>query len=268
MEGHPRVDVDTNGSTNSIPVTSQIAYVSIDEPMSPTPRRAIVSIDKCNNCHGVLSLHGSNRTDNIQVCATCHNPNATDIEDRGDFCVGGGDDGSGCDPAVPADCPGGTCTEFTGEATVDFKVMVHQIHAANTLITGRSLHDYTKTTYPRHERLTNECNACHLEGTYYPVDVTEDFRVATTTDSWVDLEDPEDDLNTTFNAATCGGCHLDFMEPDAVKRAHMVQNGSSFLVGQSIDGNLDPLTVETCTICHGPGKPEDVVEVHKAVGAE
>ena len=27
----------------------------------------------CNDCHGMLSLHGDGYTDNVQVCATCHN---------------------------------------------------------------------------------------------------------------------------------------------------------------------------------------------------
>jgi hypothetical protein len=343
MEGHPSVDVDEDAALESIPVQSRIAYVNVTPGEDATPRREIVDIMKCNNCHGVLSLHGENRTDNVQVCATCHNANATDIEDRGFFCIGGSDANSGCDPDVDclalgcnggtndglacdpeADCPlgacvldvcvggtndgvacdpdvdcplgtcgpgecgvlvcvgggdqgevcnpdvecvGGECTEFTGEATIDFKAMVHGIHAANILVTGRSLHDYTEVTYPRHLRLTNECNACHLEGTNYPVDVTEDFRWATTTESSDDA-DPTNDVNTTFNAATCGGCHLDFEEPAAVTEAHMVQNGSWFDATQNLVGSLDPDLVETCVVCHGPGKSQDVVEVHAAVGGE
>ena len=74
MEGRARVDVDNDGSTNTIPITSQIAYLNPDGG-DATPRRDIVDIVKCNDCHGVLGFHGDNRVDNVQVCALCHNPN-------------------------------------------------------------------------------------------------------------------------------------------------------------------------------------------------
>ena len=235
-------------SSASIPITSQIDYVTIDDVGMPEPRREIVSIDLCNDCHGIMTEHGSNRTNNIQVCATCHNANATDLDDAG---------------------PG-------NEASVDMKAMIHGIHSANASFAdgGDTFFDIT---YPRHDRLPNECNACHLEGTYYPVDTTVDFRLATTTDSEADAEDPEDDLNTTFNAATCGGCHIRLDNPDTLEdesqgsittAAHMDQNGSSFIAAQTIQGDLDcdppdlDVCIETCTTCHGAGKSQDVAVIH------
>jgi hypothetical protein len=228
---------------NEIPIQSQIAYLAVrgicegtlDEECDfdtdclgtcekkTTPRREIADIMLCNDCHGMISEHGDSYTDNVQVCATCHN----------------------------ADLEG-----------ADLKVMIHGIHDANRA-------GFTSVTYPRHERLTNECNACHLEGTYYPQDTTTEqgFRYATTTEMGVPA--PSDDINTTFNAAACGSCHLDFTGMNsAVPMAHMTQNGSDFNVMQDVDGTLDSEAVETCVTCHGPGASEDVVEVHAAVGGE
>jgi OmcA/MtrC family decaheme c-type cytochrome len=238
MEG--RAVVDDNGTPLEVPIMSQIDYVTIDDVMTPEPRREIVDIALCKNCHGIISEHGGNRTNNIQVCAVCHNPNATD--------------------------------EAVSEASVDMKAMIHGIHDANASF-GDGGDAFFDVTYPRHNRSTRECNACHLEGTYDPVDTTVSFRLATTTDSEADPEDPEDDLNTTFNAATCGGCHLNLDNPDTplvdesegsvTTAAHMAQNGSSFVVKQDIMGMLDdPFAIETCVTCHAAGKSSDVAVVH------
>lgn len=161
-----------------------------------------------------------------------------------------------------------------GEASVDLKSMIHGIHSNNASFAGGN--DFFDITYPRP---INQCNACHLEGTYYPVDTVVDFRLATTTDSGdrtpASLEDPEDDENTTFNAATCGGCHLRLDNPATAEdeslgslttAAHMGQNGSEFLATQTIEGLLSPLSIETCTVCHGPGGAADVGVVHAGGG--
>ncbi len=38
-------------------------------------RRVAINNAKCLNCHEMLSLHGGNRVNNVQVCVVCHNPN-------------------------------------------------------------------------------------------------------------------------------------------------------------------------------------------------
>ena len=37
-----------------------------------------------NYARALVSAHGSNRTGNTQVCAVCHNPDATDFGQRSD----------------------------------------------------------------------------------------------------------------------------------------------------------------------------------------
>ena len=111
IEGHPLLDLNGNGVADEappwrneeIPVTGAVAFCEIkdrdtgtggaggappqedcieDGEDDGTPRYQVVDINKCNNCHGKLALHGQNRTDNIDLCVTCHNGNATDIAAR------------------------------------------------------------------------------------------------------------------------------------------------------------------------------------------
>ena len=46
-----------------------------------TPRRQVVSQEKCNTCHNKLMLHGGNRQ-SVEYCVVCHNPGVTDISQR------------------------------------------------------------------------------------------------------------------------------------------------------------------------------------------
>ena len=82
IEGHPALDVNGDGVLDRLPVKSVYRHFRILDA-TIVPRRAVVDIEKCKQCHQPhLSLHGNNRTDEIQACVTCHNPNATDIAYR------------------------------------------------------------------------------------------------------------------------------------------------------------------------------------------
>ena len=85
LEGRPNVRLDTNGDgvleTVAVPVVASGKTFAITDA-TPVAYRQVVDIDKCNDCHKQLSLHGENRTGNAELCATCHNPNATDINRR------------------------------------------------------------------------------------------------------------------------------------------------------------------------------------------
>jgi OmcA/MtrC family decaheme c-type cytochrome len=144
------------------------------------------------------------------------------------------------------------------ESPIDFKRMIHQIHAGNSPLIfgfGGSVHDYSEVTYPG--RLAN-CTGCHLEDTFYPTRDDRNFRLATTTDT-KDNDDPIDDDNITTNTSACGSCHTsDFDE------SHMVNvGGGNFSVMQLNDGTLiGTSVVETCTTCHDPGTDADVAVAH------
>ena len=160
-----------------------------------------------------------------------------------------------------AECGAGECVAAP-ESPVDFKRMIHQIHAANSPLIfgfGGSVHDFSEVTFPQGSgNNLAQCTICHLEGTYYPTRDDEDFRWATTTDTGDDLNDPEDDSNITTNTSACGSCHTsDFAA------SHMVNvGGGDFDVMQLNDGTLDSSAVETCTTCHAPGQDGDVARAH------
>ena len=264
IEGHPAVDPDGDGAAVSVPVTGAVEFFSITDVI-PLERRQIVDIDQCNSCHAKLSLHGSNRTDNIDLCVVCHNSNATDIRARQEAI-----EGTFGNSLQPGD---------KSEETVDFKRMIHQIHDANVVIYGfgGSRHDYTHVEYPTD---INDCTVCHIGETFYPTRDDRQFRWSTTyiSDNFDNVDDPslvvptvgrtperaatlanqEDDFNITPNAAVCTSCHTS----DKVK-AHVEQQGGNFAAKQNLDGSLNPATFETCVLCHGPGKIADVAVMHE-----
>jgi OmcA/MtrC family decaheme c-type cytochrome len=113
-------------------------YVSVDGS-AVAARKQVVSMAKCNACHGYLAFHGDQRN-TIEDCVTCHNPNETDVARR---------------PAnqMPAQ-------------TVDFKTMIHRIHTGAELEHeytiygfGNIPHDMTEFGYPG---LRQNCDACHV----------------------------------------------------------------------------------------------------------
>jgi OmcA/MtrC family decaheme c-type cytochrome len=237
------VRIDTNGDgvleTVAVPVTSSGKAFAITDA-APVPYRAVVDINKCNDCHKQLSLHGENRAGNAELCATCHNPNATDIARR---------------------VAGSNCQSVTGtldDQTIDFKVMVHAIHAGADA--GYKVCGYGNTgydfSYVRYPGRLNNCEGCHLPGTYYPPDST--VALATTFDAG-DRATPLGDVATTPATAVCSVCHT---SQDA--RNHMLSSaaGGSVTAVKDAASRTPGTPPETCAACHGPGKDADVKKVH------
>lgn len=246
IEGRPQVSID--GVLTSLKVTSVGIPFAITDA-APVDRRMVVDINKCNDCHNTLSLHGSNRTGNTELCSTCHNPNATDINRRvaGSACVLG---------AGPDD------------QTMDFKRMIHMIHASGEDGSGRVGEPFQicgfsgaftfEVGYPG--RLKN-CEGCHLKetstraATYYPIDPAR--VLATTMDAGADRSTLADDVAISPNAAVCSTCHTGSLAAE-----HMRQNGGDFAAGKNDTGALISSGTETCALCHGPGRVGDVKLMH------
>jgi OmcA/MtrC family decaheme c-type cytochrome len=240
LEGRPQVSID--GVLTSLQVTAVGLPFAITDP-APVDRRKVVDINKCNDCHNTLSLHGSNRTGNTELCSTCHNPNATDINRRvaGSACVLG---------AGPDD------------QALDFKRLIHSIHASGHDGSGREGDPFQvcgfsgaftfEVGYPG--RLRN-CEGCHLPNTYYPVDPAR--VLATTLDANADRSTLTDDVAISPNTSVCSACHT---SPLAAE--HMKQNGGDFAAGKNDSGALISSGAETCSVCHGPGRIGDVKAVH------
>jgi OmcA/MtrC family decaheme c-type cytochrome len=262
LEGHPALTNPDSEEVERIPVTNAVAYFPITDA-SAQPRRQVVDIDKCNQCHGQLSVHGNNRTDQPQVCVICHNANATDISER---------------PATLTDAEGNfidfsaTGVDGEREQAIDFKTMIHAIHAGGSEhgfrqegITvygfGRNAHDFNDLRFPG---ILSDCSICHVDGSYQlppPEGVlatttqTADPSLTDVASIQAALADPGDDLNVSPMAATCAACH----DRDSAQ-THMEQNGAGFGVTQAaVDMGA---VVEQCAICHGAGRVLDVKDVH------
>lgn len=245
IEGHPAADVDGDSAVDRIPVTGATEFFAITDAAA-VPRRQVVDLAKCQNCHQSLSLHGENRTDNINLCISCHNPNATDINRRA---------GAGIDASNSLD--------GKDEEATDFKRMIHAIHGAakreNDFVVygfGGTANNFGDVAFPG--RLSN-CGTCHLEDTYYPVG---SGVQATTIDTGADRSTAFDDINITPNAAVCSACH-----DTSLAQVHMEQNGAAWDVVQGADGLLISMSrgavTETCAVCHGPGRIADIELIHQ-----
>jgi OmcA/MtrC family decaheme c-type cytochrome len=158
-----------------------------------------------------------------------------------------------------SDCETGTGT--LDDQTIDFKVMVHAIHAgsiANYKVCGygNTAHDYSHVEYPGK---LNNCEGCHEPDTYYPPDPARAF--ATTLDaapaSNPDRSTPLGDVAVTPGTAVCSTCHT-----GTFARAHMEQNGGSFGAIKAADSSTPGAPLETCGTCHGPGRSADVKVLH------
>jgi OmcA/MtrC family decaheme c-type cytochrome len=256
----------------NIPVrsaTADFAFVaSTSVPPSAlirNPRRQIVDIAKCKGCHDDqqhgdtvvprLSLHGANRNENLDLCVVCHNPNQTDVPYRFNSTI---------DPRIG-----------DPETPIDFKVMVHSIHAGGFrktpyVVIGRnsSVNDYGDVRFPA--ELRKSCLKCHVvdasgKGSFElplkstvlgtTVKTQSIYKVAAGETRTIDVN-PANDLKITPTAATCSACH-----DSSEVRSHMINTGgASFATTQDKIGTT---VRERCANCHGPGKDKDVRKVHE-----
>jgi OmcA/MtrC family decaheme c-type cytochrome len=237
IEGHPALDADDDGVIDRIAVTNAVDYAPITDAEA-VPRREIVDIEKCDDCHSQLTVHGNNRTDKPQVCVTCHNPNMTDFARRA----------------------GEPCASTSGEddQTIDFKRLIHAIHSSGqneqpfeVCGFGNSVHSF-EVHYPGK---LNNCEGCHIPDSYYPVDPAQ--VLGTTVDVNVP-EDVTDDVVISPNTSVCSACHI-----EALAIQHMQQNGGDFDARKAADSSLISASTETCVVCHGKGRTADVKEMHK-----
>lgn len=248
IEGHPAVPSDPDEPATydlRVPATSVIQYFAITD-VEPVSRRDVVDLDQCTQCHKSISLHGSNRNNELRLCVICHNANATDINRR------------------PTD--GSTIADGKVEEAIDFKYMIHSIHGAELRQKGivvygfgGSVNDFSEVLLPAGEDNLRNCRGCHVSGgSTVPIDSN---ALPTTTRTNADLEDPGDDTNTTPTASVCSACH------DSIEvKTHMADNGGSFNFvrfttdsGDNDDiscapGGTQPpghTTATDCCRCHG-----------------
>ncbi len=209
LEGYPRADLQGTGAYSSVPVQSAFMTVSVEQRAPAVPHRQIIDMDLCNLCHDSggagLTMHGTNRAGEMQVCALCHNPKATDIAQR---------------PADPNQTPDGK-----REESIDMKRMIHQIHMGGDLEEPVVIYGHNNTAH-EYEAVTflgnmENCLTCHVAGTYSADDAWR--TLPTTIDSGADATITSDDLNISPGTSVCSSCH----DTDRAKE-HMVDYGGTF----------------------------------------
>lgn len=243
MDGHPAGDVTTPGTfSDRLAVKSVFKDFAITAPL--IARRQVVDIAKCDVCHGVLSLHGNNRTDEPGVCVVCHNPNGTDKARR----------------------VTGPFVDGKAEESIDFKRMIHGIHAGQAsnggfrekgLVVygfGGSVNDFSKVVFPGK---LNNCTACHTDTSYL---LTGNWAtpsangiLGSTISTGASASDATDNVRISPITAVCSSCH-----DSAVAKLHMEDPGS----GGSFSVLPGTTVVESCALCHGAGRVLDVKVVH------
>lgn len=271
----------TAGNLGTVPADSTMAAIGMEGRMigpdgqvgAPSvivgadgdvaPRRQIVDNGKCATCHEELVLHGTNRISNVNYCAVCHNPNATDVGRR---------------PGGAA--AGGVFNDYTllgsdglHERPIDLRELIHKIHM------GSKLHEsdwevygfsgafyFGDIHYPNNQA---NCLSCHLPGTYeLPLDpnalattklVTDVTSDMVNTSQWVWASDNPDKAASTIGpaAAACTGCH------DSVEALAHAQASQAYW-----SKNIHGTEADSCAACHGPGKMFDVRNVHGLAGVE
>ena len=210
---------------------------------TPVSRRAVVDTDRCDGCHYDLNGHGGGRK-GAQYCVMCHNPNNANDERA----------------------PRLEDTDVFVE-TVDFKVMIHKIHAGENLTQPYFLGgfpaqsaadpdgtpiDFGETRYPR---ALNDCAACH-DGDSFALPVA-DGVLPSRHEVRTCLDAPGDDADALCEnwpvaeavmvppqTAVCTSCHD---APSALIHAEVMTTE---------DGQ------ESCATCHDPGSTQDVAAVH------
>ncbi len=258
---------------NQIPIPGATQAFAITDAQ-PTPRRQVVDLALCQDCHAVndaLTFHGNQRNDNLEACATCHNPNSTDLFRRP------------ADPDGVLNSENLAALDGLEDQSISFMYMIHAIHASAVreqpyVAYGFSGgHDFSDVTYPRP---ISDCTACHLDGTY---NLPLENVLGTTVNSnatrvgpgqyepSIDAaRDPRDDNKFSPEAAACASCHdsafaLDHM---SFRGTSPISFGNSFLLNPDPHNDPDTQAVidaappENCAFCHGPSGFAPVSAAH------
>lgn len=273
LQGYLRQDLDGDGSYDvSLHTPSAVVAVTGDDE-----RRSVVDNASCASCHESFEGHGGNRVYDMAICTLCHVPNMSSS-------------GRTIDPATvmselsPEEIAIiGTDPLAYPEDAQNFKDMIHGIHSSGFRerkfehVRGPSregYYDWSHVTFPRGASTSN-CKLCHKDESYRLPLVKDLLPTTVRTTAVLNGQDPDKptvdgafdnvpnrtDWVNTAAASACFYCHTSI---DAW--GHMAQNGGLL----SIPGVGGPWTnrsglggnLESCTICHGPGRVADVDVVH------
>jgi OmcA/MtrC family decaheme c-type cytochrome len=216
----------TSAQTIQYGAPNKVVYFSADGS-TVVPRRSVVAISECNQCHVSLQLHGTLRN-NTEYCVLCHNPSNTDGARRP----------GAVDPA----------DRLLPNQGINFNLLVHRIHyGINMQASGRSYvvvgfggshNDFSDTKFPAMSPTgsttdTRNCSMCHVNGS--------ELNLPTGKTAVTDPQGPISPIQPVSSA--CTGCHVDI--PAAV---HVLTNSNQL--------------GEACAVCHSSGAAFAVDKVH------
>ncbi|HTA42044.1 MAG TPA: OmcA/MtrC family decaheme c-type cytochrome [Bryobacteraceae bacterium] len=222
LKGAPNQQTIQYGAANPV------SYFSVDGS-TVAPRRSVVALGNCNQCHVSLSLHGTLRN-NTEYCVMCHNPSNTDASVRASAT-------NAADKALPAQ-------------GINLNLLVHRIHfgpnatadgAKNPYIVvgfGGSHNDFSNTLFPPFSPTgsagdTRNCSICHASNSQ--LNLPTGLNQVVDPQGWVNPNQPV--------SSACSGCHTSKGEA-----AHMLSQTTTL--------------GESCTVCHSSGAAYAVDQVH------
>jgi OmcA/MtrC family decaheme c-type cytochrome len=222
LSGMPHQQTIQYGALNPV------SYFSVDGSKL-APRRQIVTLSNCNQCHAALSLHGTLRN-NTEYCVMCHNPSNSDFTVRG----------SATNPADKLLPPQG----------INFNLMVHRIHFGSNAAAdgpknpyiivgfGGSHNDFSDVNFPAMSPTgsvtdTRNCDLCHTGSSQLNLPLG--LNNVTDQQGWTNP-------NPAISSA-CSGCHV-----SKAMASHMLAQTTSL--------------GESCTVCHQAGADQAVDKVH------
>jgi OmcA/MtrC family decaheme c-type cytochrome len=232
MAGEARMSVTVLAGTTTqqtVEAAAQNPLVNFSVDGSPVqPRRTVVALSNCNNCHVALSLHGNLRNQ-TEYCVLCHNPSNTDAGQRVNATVAS-------DKTLP---PQG----------INFNLLVHRIHDGVNVVPaggkpyivvgyGGSHNDFSGVLFPAmspsgEATYLQNCSICHVNGSEQ--NLPTGLNQVTDPQGWVNPAQPV--------SSACSGCHVSKSE------------ASHFLANTNTLG-------ESCTVCHAAGGQFAVDAVH------
>ncbi|MFO1077742.1 MAG: hypothetical protein U1E73_08450 [Planctomycetota bacterium] len=209
-----RAGENTSYTEGSPPAVTHVLFGSATE--GETVERT-AGPETCYACHVDIQFHGGSRR-GFDTCKLCHT--LAGAEDNPNYVSSAG-------PATP-------------NVTVDFRTMLHKIHAGSELSAGAnyivagfngSTNTYEELEFPAFPEGVKKCIVCHGENnTAWTAPADREITSAT--------------YPTRIWRAVCGSCH-----DSNAEQAH-------------IDVNTSVFGYEACTICHGPGAEHEVTNAH------
>jgi OmcA/MtrC family decaheme c-type cytochrome len=216
------------GESNSYRSTAQAHLFDflVGGATTVEPYQLISSGDNCAACHADVGFHGFGRR-GFDACILCHGTAGS--EDRPPYVAGN---------APP-----------TTGATINFRTMLHKIHRGEDLANASTYTivgfgaaawpnnfgtaTYADVVFPALPGGVENCTKCHGTGNT----------------AWIQPSDRNhptvEGLSVRSWRAVCGSCH----DSDAAA-AH-------------IDAQTAPSGIESCAVCHGPGRDWNVQNEHK-----